>query len=364
MSTLKKTPLTEDHISLGAKMGPFAGFEMPLQYSSAKEEVLAVRNKAGVFDVSHMGEFFVTGPQAVDFVDYMLTNDFYNLPEKRAQYSPLCREDGTIIDDLIAYKLSRDRVLICVNASNIEKDWEAFKSEASKFQCELTNHSEHYALIALQGPASDEILEKMKLQSFIDAPPFFVDEINWMGKTLIIAKTGYTGEKGIEIFCPLDSATLLWRDLLALGVIPCGLVARDILRTEAALVLYGQDITDALTPLDSGLKWTVKDNGRNFRGKEKLLNATPRHQWVKLILKEAGPKAIPRPGQDIVVEDSESPGTWQKIGTVSSGTYSVTREHGIALGHIKGEISIEGKELFIMIRGRPFAVEKVKKNFL
>ena len=279
---IQKTSLHEEHINLKAKMAPFAGFDMPLQYTSVKDEVQAVRSKAGVFDVSHMGEFLVEGSDAVKFVDFIVTNDFKNAEMLKAVYSPLCREDGTVIDDLIAYKLAENKVLICVNASNIKKDWEWIYSKASQFNCTLKNQSDDYSLLAIQGPESEKILREIGILKILDFPYYSITETNFNGENLIIARTGYTGEDGFEVFSSHTFAKKFWKQLLSLGVLPCGLASRDVLRLEVCYPLYGHELNDNVTPLDAGLAWTVKLNKDAFIGKNSLQDYKPKYQLVKL----------------------------------------------------------------------------------
>ncbi len=321
-------------------MAPFAGFDMPIQYTSVKDEVNAVRNSVGVFDVSHMGEFFVEGPEAVKFVDYMMTNDFASAAVEKAVYSPLCREDGTVIDDFIAYKIGEQRVLICVNAANIEKDYNWFNKHVNNFQCQLSNHTEDYSLLALQGPQAEEILTRLELMPTGDFPYYSAKESDFNGEKIIIARTGYTGEDGFELFCSNNFITELWSKLLAAGVTPCGLAARDVLRLEVCYPLYGHEIHDEVTPLDSALKWTVKFDKDDFMGKSALENYTPKYRLVKLSIE----KGIPREGYPILNEAGET------IGKVTSGTMSVTLGKGIALGHVEKSKFPKDKKLFIQIR--------------
>jgi aminomethyltransferase len=312
--TILKTSLHEEHISLNAKMAPFAGFNMPLQYTSVKEEVLAVRNNVGLFDVSHMGEFFVTGPESIDFVDSIITNDFKNAEMLKAIYSPLCREDGTVIDDLIAYKLSNEKVLICVNASNIEKDWKWISSKKENFNCKLENQSDHYSLIAIQGPKSEEFLKKLEIINSEIFPYYSIIEKAFQSHELIIARTGYTGEDGFEIFGSHLIIKQIWKNLLSLGVMPCGLAARDVLRLEVCYPLYGHELNDEITPLDAGLSWTVKMPKSNFIGKDALSKYTPKFQLIKLSLE----RGIPREGYTVHNSANEIIGKVTSVQCLSS----------------------------------------------
>ena len=353
-STIKKTSLHEEHLALNAKMAPFAGFDMPLQYSSVKDEVIAVRENAGVFDVSHMGEFFVTGPDAIKFVDHVITNDFKNADMLKAVYSPLCREDGTVIDDLIAYKLAEDRVLICVNASNIDKDWNWIYSKLSGFNCQMENQSDNFSLLAIQGPKAALILKNLGILKNIDFPYYSIFETSLHGENIIVARTGYTGEDGFEVFSSHAFAKDLWNKLLFNGVKPCGLASRDVLRLEVCFPLYGHELTDEVTPLDAGLSWTVKMSKEDFIGKQALSEYKPKHQLVKLSLD----RGIPREGYNVLNAAGE------KIGFVTSGTMSVVTGKGIALALVEKAKAPQDKKYLINIRNSNYEAQVHTKAFV
>ena len=338
--TSKRTALHESHLALNAKMAEFAGFDMPIQYTSVKEEAEAVRKSAGMFDVSHMGEFFCEGPDAVAFVDYLMTNDFAAAPMEKAVYSPICRGDGTVIDDLIAYKLGKEKVLICVNAANITKDYNWMVTQIEEFNCTLRNESSDYSLIALQGPDSEKVLTKLGFENINDVEYYSVKQTTHNGEEVILARTGYTGEDGFEIFTNNKHIQILWKELLANGVVPCGLASRDVLRIEVCYPLYGHEISDEVTPLDSALKWTVKLKKDRFVGKEALENYQPKYRLIKLSLD----KGIPREGYPVVNKEGE------QVGVVTSGTMSVATGKGVALCHIEKAKFPEDKEFSIQIR--------------
>lgn len=339
--SLLKTSLHQQHLELGAKMAAFAGYDMPLQYSSVKEESLAVRSSLGVFDVSHMGEIFVTGPDAISFVDYIITNDFAGAEMEKAVYSPLCRENGTVIDDLIAYKLGAEKVLICVNASNIEKDWNWISSKTEGFNIQLENKSNDYSLLAVQGPKSEEVLKAIEIICDSDNLAYYsAKELTKMNEQIIVARTGYTGEDGFEVFTSHKMAAVLWSKLLENGATPCGLAARDVLRLEVCYPLYGHELNDELTPLDASLKWTVKSSKDKFIGKEALEGAVSTKRLVKLSLD----KGIPREGYKILNMDDEI------IGVITSGTMSVELSKGISLGLVDRDKFPTDKKFKINIR--------------
>lgn len=351
---IQKTSLHEEHLSLKAKMAPFAGFDMPLQYTSVKEEVIAVRRNVGMFDVGHMGEFLVEGPDAVNFVDYLLTNDFKNAEFKKAVYSTLCRENGTIIDDLIAYKLTKNQVLICVNASNIIKDWDWINSYSADFNCTLKNLSDYYSLIAIQGPNSEKTLRDIALFKLEDMPYYSITTAYIDNNKILVARTGYTGEDGFEIFLNHSLAKTLWKNLLSIGVTPCGLAARDVLRLEACYPLYGHELTDMVTPLDSGLSWTVKKNKPEFIGKKFLINYNPQYRLMKFSLE----RGVPREGYDVLDQNKKI------IGKVTSGTMSVMTNQGIAMALIQNENFSKIEKYYIKIRNTDYEAQVHSKQFV
>jgi aminomethyltransferase len=352
MTTLK-THLYDEHVKLGAKIVPFAGWDMPVQYTSVKDEVLAVRQNVGVFDVSHMGEFFVEGDDAEAFADAIVTNDIISAPYGKAIYSPLCRENGTVIDDLIIYKLSPNRILICVNASNIDKDFAWIKSKHEGYKSLLTNRSSEYSLLALQGPNSLETLKPL-IKDFPELEYYSVVESSFEGLPVIIARTGYTGEDGFEIFGGHQTILSLWQKLMSLKVTPCGLAARDVLRLEVGYPLYGHELTDELTPYDAGLGWTVKGQKTKFIGKEALSTKPAKFKLVKLILD----KGIPREGYNVLNSQNEV------IGTVASGTMSVVLNKGIALARIEIDKAPSDDIFLVDIRQKAYPAQLTKKPFV
>lgn len=350
---MKKTSLNEEHKKLAATMAEFAGFEMPLQYTNLKQEVLAVRSSVGMFDVSHMGEFFISGEQVNDFINYMIPNDYSKLTDNQALYTPLCNSTGGVMDDVIIYRLSPNKALVCVNAANISKDWDWLNQNASNFSVQLHNASEEFSLLAIQGPKADDALRG----NAFDLPklkPFELAQINHNGHDLIVARTGYTGEDGYEIFADHESIKRLWTTLLNASVTPCGLVARDVLRIEACYPLYGNELSEELSPIDSGIKWTVKKKDEDFIGKKQLLNAHPKFAQLKLSLQ----KGIPRAGYSVLNSDGK------KIGIVTSGTMSVTINRGIAMARVDLSQYNPQQDLFIEIRGKSHIATQHKKSFI
>ncbi len=353
MTELLKTSLHGEHVKLGAKMVPFGGWDMPVQYTSVKDEVVAVRQKIGVFDVSHMGEFFIEGADAEKFADYLVTNDILNAPQGKAIYSPLCRENGTVVDDLIVYKLRPGKVLICVNASNIDKDFSWMKSQHKGFDCSFVNKSNEFSLLALQGPESFATLKPL-MKDLPEIEYYSVFETSFGTHPVIIARTGYTGEDGFEIFGSHAAIKEMWQKLMESKVTPCGLAARDVLRLEVCYPLYGHELTDEVNPFDAGLGWTVKLTKTNFIGKAALEFKKAKYKLVKLTLD----KGIPR--ENYPVMDGEG----NVIGSVTSGTMSVVTGKGIALARIEIEKAPKDEVFSIDIRQKAYPAQITKKPFV
>jgi len=345
---MKQTSLHSKHVNLNAKMVDFAGWSMPISYTSLKEEIKSVREVAGVFDVSHMGEFLIEGEGAVDFVDYLLPCDL-SVKVGKAVYSPLLNQQGKILDDLILYKLAENKVLICVNASNEEKDWKWIKSihAMKNFNCDLQRVSDDFSLLALQGPKSESILEKI---GFDVRNLDYYEVVQSDGS--IIARTGYTGEDGFEIFCNHEKAKELWDNLMTQGVTPCGLGARDTLRLEVCYPLYGNELTESLTPLDCGLKWTLKSKN-SYIGLEGIEGYEPQYRLIKLSLE----RGIPRKGYKVFNSVNEC------VGEITSGTMSPTINKGIGLALVEKSKILADHNYQIEIRGKMAQATYHKKAF-
>ncbi|UCC73397.1 MAG: glycine cleavage system aminomethyltransferase GcvT [Gemmatimonadota bacterium] len=361
-SDLKRTPLYEEHVKLGAKIVPFAGFEMPVQYpAGVSAEHQAVRQHAGLFDVSHMGEFIVTGDDAEAFVNYLVANDASRREAGQAMYSVMCNEDGGIVDDLLVYKFP-DRFRLVVNAANIDKDFAWISRCHERFGVAgigLVNESDDVALLALQGPASESILGPLTDVDVAAVGYYRFAEGRVAGEPCVVSRTGYTGEDGFELYCGPSSAVKLWSALVEVGgerLLPIGLGARDTLRLEVGLALYGNDIDDETTPLEAGLGWTVKLDKGDFVGRDALLAQKDRGIERKLcgfVLKQRG---FPRPGYEIRSQGDA-------VGTVRSGTVGPSVGQGIGTGYLPVERSEPGTPIEIMIREAPYAAEVVKMPF-
>ena len=339
---LRRTPLYEHHVALGARMVPFAGWEMPVQYEGVIPEHVAVREDAGAFDVSHMGEIDVEGPRARELLDSLLSNDLGKIGIGRAQYTLLTNERGGIVDDLIVYQLDSCRFLLIVNASNADGDFEWLRGHELRGS-DVRNVSDEYALIAVQGPRS---LERLGLE---EAPAFTFAEDEIDGVACMVNRTGYTGEKGVELMCMAAEAGDLWESVLARGVKPCGLGARDTLRLEACYPLHGNDITPDTDAISAGLGWVCALD-RDFIGSDELRRIKeqgPEQRLVAFVMEE---RAIPRQGMSIV-----------KGGEVTSGTHSPMLDRGIGMGYVPAGLATPGEEITIDVRGKPRRAKIVQK---
>ncbi len=359
---MNKTALYNKHVSLGAKIVPFAGFEMPVQYSGVTEEHFAVREKVGIFDVSHMGQFYVEGASAKDLLQYVTSNNVENLENGKAQYSCLPNGNGGIVDDLIVYKIEDEKYFVVVNASNIEKDWNHISAFNEKFGAKMTNISDETSLIAIQGPKATETLQKLTETRLSDIPyyHFVVGSVAGV-ENVIISNTGYTGSGGFEIYFKNEFAEKLWDELTTageeFGLIPCGLAARDTLRLEKGFCLYGNDIDDTTSPLEAGLGWITKFD-KEFVDKAFLLKQKEAGITRKLVGFEMQEKAIPR--HDYLVVDAEG----NEIGKVTSGTMSPMKKIGVGLAYVAAPHYKLGSEIFIQIRNKNILAKVVKLPFV
>jgi aminomethyltransferase len=342
VQTLQRTPLYERHVALGARMVPFAGWEMPVQYTSVVAEHRAVRTDCGVFDVSHMGEIDVEGPRAHELLQGLLSNDLDRIEPGGAQYTLLTNERGGVRDDLIAYRLERCRYLLVVNASNRGSDFEWLK-EREVAGSDVRDVSDEYALLAVQGPRS---IERLALG---DAPAFTWSEAAVGGVDCMVARTGYTGERGVELMVPAEDGPELWDRVVELGATPCGLGARDTLRLEVCYPLHGNDITPDTDAVSAGLGWTCALD-KDFTGADVLRRVKadgPEQRLAAFVMDE---RAVPRQGMAI------EPG-----GEVTSGTHSPTLDQGIGMGYVPAAVAEPGHAVTIDVRGRPKRARIVKK---
>ena len=359
-ATLRKTPLHGEHVGLGGKMVPFAGYEMPVQYSTGiTAEHRAVREAAGLFDVSHMGEFVVRGPDALGLIQRLVINDAATLQVEQAQYSAMCRAGGGIIDDLLVYRFANHWMLV-VNASNRDKDWEWIAGHAEGLDVQLDDRSDRTVLIALQGPRSRGILALITDLDVEAIGYYRFADGRVAGRDAVVAGTGYTGEDGFELYLKADDAIEVWGALLAAGgasgLVPAGLGARDSLRLEMGYALYGNDLDEDHTPLEAGLGWITKLEKGEFSGRAALA-AQKDHgverRLVGIKLKERG---FPRPGYDVLENG-------QPVGVITSGTVSPSLGVGIALAWVPSRLAALGSELAISLRGKPVQAEVVRPPF-
>ncbi|HSD24488.1 MAG TPA: glycine cleavage system aminomethyltransferase GcvT [Solirubrobacterales bacterium] len=340
--TLRRTPLYDAHVEAGAKLVDFAGWEMPVQYDGIRDEHLRVRNACGVFDVSHMGEIETEGPQAVELLQRLLSNDVSKIEVGGAQYSCLCREDGGVLDDLFTYRLADDRYLTVTNAANHERDLEWFEAHAVEFEAEVHDRLDAYAMLAVQGPEAREIVAGLT-EGELPAR-FHTAELTVAGARALVCGTGYTGEDGVEVMIAPDDARAVWNAVIGGGAGPAGLGARDTLRLEVNYCLYGNDLTEERTPIEAGLGWCVKED-TGFVGSEacrRVREQGPSQTLRPFVLTGPG---IPRQGNPIMSGD-------ESIGEVTSGTLSPCLEAGIGMGYIGSEIAEPGTSIEIDVRGR------------
>jgi len=356
---LKRTPLFDEHVRLGGKIVPFAGFEMPVQYAGGiTAEHRAVRESAGLFDVSHMGEFFVTGPQALDLVQRISVNDAARVEVGQAQYSAMCYESGTVVDDLLVYRFA-DRYMLVVNAANLEKDLAWIRSLAEGLDADVRDGSSETALLALQGPVAREVLRPLVHLDLDDVRYYRFAEGGVAGAAAVVSATGYTGEDGFELYVPVEAAVDIWRRILDEGgdrVTPAGLGARDSLRLEMGYPLYGNDLDEDHTVLEAGLGWITKLDKGPFVGRDALRaqkDAGLERRLVGLRVEERG---FPRPGYPIRSDGAE-------VGEVTSGTVSPSLGHGIAMGYVPMPLAAEGTSLEIDARGRMLGATVVRPPF-
>jgi len=365
MSDLKRTPIYPEYEKLGARTIDFGGWDMPVQFKGIKHEHEVTRTKAGLFDVSHMGEIVVKGPKSLDFLQQVTTNDVATLTPNRAQYTFMCNEDGGTIDDFLIYMLEENNYLLVVNAANIEKDYEWLKKH-NTFGDDVTivNDSDNYALLALQGPKSEAILQKLTEFDLSAIKPFGFDQnvtFRSIDSQALVSRTGYTGEDGFEIYIDTHAGRDLWNLILAEGedegVEPIGLGARDTLRFEVGLPLYGQELDEHITPIEAGLNFAVKVNkDADFIGKNVLKDQVENGAPRKLVGIEMVDRGIPRPGYPVLVND-------QEIGVITTGTQSPTLGKSIGNALIETSFANIGDEIFIQVRKRTLKAVIVKRPF-
>ncbi|MDQ3265829.1 MAG: glycine cleavage system aminomethyltransferase GcvT [Myxococcota bacterium] len=354
----RQTPLYEAHVKLGARMVDFAGWDMPVQYTGVIAEHEAVRTASGLFDVSHMGEVEFRGKGALETANALITNDLARISDGQAIYAGLLNDQGTFVDDVVAYRFSPERILICVNSSNTEKDFAWMKERAKGVQ--PVNRSAEFAQLAIQGPKAAGIVQRLTQTDLTPIGTYRFTEGAVAGVPCIISRTGYTGEDGFELYCPWNEAEKLFNALLAEGqadgLKPAGLGARDSLRTEMKYALYGNDIDEGHTPLEAGLGWITKLDKAEFIGKDVLVKQKADGLKRKLVGFELTETGVPRHGYAILKDGN-------KVGVVTSGTMGPSVKKAIGIGYVPSELSAEGSTFQIDIRGRAVGARVVKTPF-
>jgi aminomethyltransferase len=353
-----RTPLYDTHVRAGARMVEFAGWDMPVQYEGILAEHEAVRTRVGLFDVSHMGEVVFRGPKALEALSRAFTNDLGKTADGQAQYGCLCRETGGIVDDVVVYRRAADDLLVCVNASNRQKDFEWLAAHAGG--ADVRNESDDWAQLALQGPLAAQLLQRLTNVNLSALRTYRFAQGEVAGIRCIVARTGYTGEDGFELFCAPNEAARLWGELMEAGqherIAPCGLGARDSLRLEMAYRLYGSDMDDSTTPLEAGLGWVVKLDKGDFVGRDALVRQREQglaRKLVGFVLTDPGIAGHGYP----VIQDG------RKVGEVTSGTKSPSLGTSIGLGYVPPALAAEGSTFGVEIRGRAAAARAVKTPF-
>ncbi len=342
---LKKTPLNEVEKELGGRMVDFGGWELPVQYTGILDEHEAVRTNVGVFDVSHMGEVTVQGPQALELLQKATCNDVSQLTDGRAQYTGLLYPTGGFVDDILIYRIAADDYFVVVNASNTDKDFEWFQQCAKGYDAEVKNESANYAQLAVQGPEAERVLQPLTEVDLSPIKYYRFAKGNVDGAPAIVSRTGYTGEDGFEVYVAPEHAPRILRKLVDAGVKPCGLGARDTLRLEAKMALYGNDIDDTTTPIEADLGWIVKLEKGDFNGRDVLAREKAEGPPRKLVGFEMIDRGIARHGYPIVDNG-------QEVGVVTSGTHSPTLKKSIGLAYLPLDKSAQGSEFTIMNRGK------------
>lgn len=352
----KRTCLYDKHVALGALISPFGGFDMPIQYTNIVDEHNAVRQACGIFDVSHMGEVLVTGEESEAFVNYIFTNDISNAPDGKIFYGMMCHHSGGVVDDLLVYKMGENRYFLVINASNIDKDVAWITEQAKNFDVVVENQSEKYGEVAVQGPASEEIVERLLGIKCSDLLFYTCKEVEIEGETIIISRTGYTGEDGFEIYGSHAFTNQVWDKLVGSGdVKPCGLGCRDTLRFEVGLPLYGDELSDEITPLEAGLGMFVKLE-KEFIGRDALAEQKTEGLKRKIVGIELKDKAIPRHGYDVEVGG-------KVIGTVTTGYNSISTGKSVCMAMVDIEYSKLDTEVEVRIRKKVFPGVVTKKRF-
>ena len=348
----KKTCLYDKHVALGALISPFGGFDMPIQYTNIIDEHQAVRQHCGVFDVSHMGEVLVSGKDAERYVNHVFTNDVRNIPNGKILYGMMCYEDGGVVDDLLVYKMADDKFFLVINAANIDKDWAWIQQQSKGFDITLDHQSDQYGELAIQGPEAEQVMEQV-----LGIP--CKELVFYTFKTIdgiIVSRTGYTGEDGFEIYAAPDAIRTYWDQLMAANIKPCGLGCRDTLRFEVGLPLYGDELSESITPIMAGLGIFVKLDKEEFIGKDALARQKAEGAPKKLVGIELHDKAIPRHGYAVIKDGNI-------IGEVTTGYHSISTDKSVCMALIDSAYAALDTDVEIQIRKKTFPGTVCKKRF-
>lgn len=348
----KRTCLYDKHVALGALISPFGGFDMPIQYSNIIDEHQAVRQHCGVFDVSHMGEVLVTGKDAERYVNHIFTNDVRGIPLGKILYGMMCYEDGGVVDDLLVYKVANDRFFLVINASNIDKDWAWIQQQADGFEVTLEHQSDQYGELAIQGPEAEQVMEQILGIACKELAFYTFKTIG----DVIVSRTGYTGEDGFEVYASADNINEYWDKLMAAGIKPCGLGCRDTLRFEVGLPLYGDELSETITPIMAGLGIFVKLDKEEFIGKEALAKQKVEGAPKKLVGIELHDKAIPRHGYSVLKDGNV-------IGEVTTGYHTISTDKSVCMALIDSQYAALDTPVEIQIRKKTFPGTVCKKRF-
>lgn len=355
---MKKTCLHHKHTALGALMSPFGGFDMPISYEGIEAEHNAVRTNVGVFDVSHMGEVLVTGPQATLFVNYIFSGDVRPLDSGKVVYGMMLNDRGGVVDDLLVYKRDENEFFLVINASNIDKDVEWIKRHAQRYEVTVDNQSDHWAELAIQGPNAEETLKKVLNIDGSDLTFYTFKDIRGEdGERIVLSRTGYTGEDGFELYAPASFIETAWEKLINAGVAPCGLGCRDTLRFEAGLPLYGDELTEDITPIEAGLSMFAKLDKDDFIGKGSLVAQKTAGAKKKVVGLEVEGRAIPRHGYDVLNAEG------QKVGEITTGYHSITLYRNLAMALVDAEYAALDTPLQVQVRKKVFPAKVIKKRF-
>lgn len=348
----KRTCLYDKHVALGALMSPFGGFDMPIQYSGIVDEHQAVRQQCGVFDVSHMGEVLISGPDAERYVNHLFTNDVRGIPAGKILYGMMCYENGGVVDDLLVYKMADDSFFLVINASNIDKDWAWIQQQSDGYDVTLQHQSEQYGELAVQGPKAEAVMEEVLGIPCKELAFYTFKQID----DVIVSRTGYTGEDGFEIYAAPDYINRCWDQLMAAGVKPCGLGCRDTLRFEVGLPLYGDELSADITPIMAGLGSFVKLDKPEFIGREALARQKTEGAPKKLVGIELQDKAIPRHGYTVLKDG-------QPVGEVTTGYHTISTDKSVCMALVDAQHAALGTEVSIQIRKKTFPGVICKKKF-